>query len=106
MRGAKVYAVGNPMGVLYSSITDGIVSSTQRNYHEHVEIGDEKPIPTMQISASIVGGNSGGAVYDAKGHQAGIVVRGYTRGALGFAVPLAQIKEFLTKNKFDLGCQD
>lgn len=98
-RGDVVYAVGNSYGILYSSVTSGIVSSVQRSYRD---IGltrgttDNGEHGFIQHSAPIVGGNSGGAVYNGKGEFAGVNVRG---GATGFslAVPLADVKKLLRR---------
>jgi serine protease Do len=99
VRGDKVYVVGNPIGILYSSVTDGIVSSMQRNYAEHIDMGNETNVPTMQVSAGITGGNSGGAVFNDKGQSMGVVIRGYRNTAASFAVPLGEITKFLTELK-------
>lgn len=100
-----VTIVGNPMGVLYSSVTTGIVSSTQRDYGL-VGYSANPEQPLMQISGGIVGGNSGGAVYDSDGLVVGVSVLGHrVNEVLGFAVPASVINSFLIENKIDVGCQ-
>lgn len=99
VRGEKVYAVGNPMGILYSSVTQGIVSSNQRTYGT-IGVSTGKDLPLVQFSSGIIGGNSGGAMYNDKGELAGIPVRGNRANEiLGFAVPLEQITKFLKDKK-------
>jgi S1-C subfamily serine protease len=96
-RGETAYAVGNPMGVLYSSVTKGIVSSTQRSY-DMFGIDDQGDNALLQISSGIIGGNSGGAVYNSDGRLIGVPVRGHrTNEIIGLAAPLTNIKKFLTR---------
>jgi S1-C subfamily serine protease len=98
-RGERVYVVGNPAAVLYASVVVGIVSSVQRTYGL---LGiDEAPHERlMQISAGVIGGNSGGSVYNSAGELVGVPVRGSrVNEILGFAVPLDVIKAFLSKNR-------
>lgn len=103
VRGEAAYIVGNPAGVLYSSVAVGVVSSLQRTYGE-LGISDLGGGPTgsgplMQVSAGIIGGNSGGAVYNDAGELIGVPVVGHrTNEVIGFAVPLAEIKAFLKAN--------
>lgn len=100
-RGEAVFIVGNPTGVLYSSVVTGIVSSVQRTY-ETIRYGDggSQQQPLMQVSAGVIGGNSGGAVYDGNGRLIGVpVIASKMNEILAFAVPLSAIKEFLTGNK-------
>lgn len=95
-RGDDVYAVGNSYGVMYASLTKGIVSSTDRNYRMfHIDQGDHG---LTQFSAQIVGGNSGGALYDSSGELIGVNVRGGATG-FGLAVPLGDIKKFLMRRE-------
>lgn len=101
----RVYIVGNPTGVLYSSVTTGIVSSIQRDYDllsfQNNDAADGKK-PLMQISGGIVGGNSGGAIYNVRGEMIGVPVLGHrTNEVLGFAVPLESIKSFLKLHKLE-----
>lgn len=97
VRGATAYVVGNPMGILYSSVTKGIVSSLQRDY-AMLNMGDKEPL--MQVSGGVVGGNSGGAVYSDSGELIGVPVLGHrVNEVIAFAVPLNSIKDFLSANK-------
>jgi putative serine protease PepD len=66
--GQVVLAMGNPLG-LRSSVTEGIVSSLNRNVEEssRVELSS-----LIQTSAEINPGNSGGALVDLSGRVIGI----------------------------------
>lgn len=97
VRGQTVYAVGNPKGFLYASVTRGIVSSVQRTY-PMFGIADQADNQLTQISAPIVGGNSGGALYNDKGEFVGVPIMGYPQNeSVGFAVPLVDVKRFLRR---------
>ena len=84
--GQTVYAVGNPLGELVYTMTDGIVSARDR------EVSVEgKIINTFQFSAAVNSGNSGGPLYDAYGEVIGIVTAKPMRASvegIGFAIPI------------------
>jgi S1-C subfamily serine protease len=100
VRGDQVFVVGNPKGILYSSVTKGIVSSLQRDYSTlrlESDEPDNATQPLMQISGGVIGGNSGGSVYNNNGELIGVPVLAYeVHETLGFAVPLNAIKSFLS----------
>lgn len=97
VRGDVAIVVGNPMGILYSSVTKGIVSATDRNY-PMLGIEDQGDNALVQISSGVIGGNSGGAVYNADGKFVGVPVRASrVNEILGFSVPLDAIKKFLRR---------
>ncbi len=99
-RGEKVYVVGNPAG-LYTTVHVGIVSSVERSYGL-IEFGDQTRERLMQVSAGIIGGNSGGAVYNADGELVGVpVIASRMNEILGFVVPLDVIKTFLKANRLE-----
>ncbi len=96
-----VYAVGNSLGVLYASATEGIVASLSRNYIM-LGIDDHGEHRLLQSTAPIGGGNSGGALYNDKGELVGVNVRGYQAVApLALSVPLSDIKVFLKREGLD-----
>ena len=66
--GDMVLAMGNPLG-LQSSVTQGIVSSLDRNVAESQEV---ELSALIQTSAEINPGNSGGALVDLSGRVIGI----------------------------------
>lgn len=99
-RGDKVYVVGNPAG-LYTTVHAGIVSSIERSYGL-IDFGDQTRERLMQVSAGIIGGNSGGAVYNADGELVGVpVIASRMNEVLGFVVPLDVIKAFLKAHQLD-----
>lgn len=103
VRGDTVYVVGNPMGRLYSSVVKGIVSSVERAYGM-LQVGeaDRAKQPLTQISAGVVGGNSGGAVYNDMGRMVGVPVLAHrSNEIIGFSVPLDVIKAFLKDHGID-----
>lgn len=88
--GAVVIAVGNPMGTLGGTVTDGIVSALNRDIS--VE-GNEMTL--MQTSAAISPGNSGGGLFNTNGELIGIVNAKYSdedAEGLGFAIPVNTMK--------------
>lgn len=97
--GDTVYAIGNPMGYLYGTMTDGIVSAVT----ERVEDLDY-PGRLIQTTAALNSGNSGGALVDAYGRVVGITsakitgIRGniVTEG-LGLAIPITDVHGYLTR---------
>ena len=94
--GDIVFAIGNPLG-LQSSVTQGIVSSLNRNVGEGngVTLSD-----VIQTSAEINPGNSGGALVDLSGNVVGIPTLaaldpefGNAQAVgIGFAIPSDTVK--------------
>ena len=100
-RGSPVYVVGNPYGVLYSTLHKGIVSSDNRNY-PMLGIDDQGDNRLMQVSAGIIGGNSGGSVYNENGEFIGVPVRASRiNETMGFAVPLEDVRRILRRQGMD-----
>lgn len=84
--GQRVYTVGNPFGELVFAMTDGIVSALDR-----VVTFESKKVNTLQFSAAVNPGNSGGPVYDTNGEVIGIVSAKYISNnieGIGFAIPI------------------
>lgn len=83
--GQVVVAIGNPLGELGGTVTDGIISALDRE----VEIDGEK-YRLLQTNAAINPGNSGGGLFDTAGNLIGIVnakSSGTDIEGLGFAIP-------------------
>ena len=83
--GDLVVAIGNPLGTLSGTATEGIVSALERE----ITI-DGKQMTLIQTSASINPGNSGGGLFDQYGNLIGLVVAkssGSDVEGLGFAIP-------------------
>lgn len=94
MRGEKVYVVGNP-AMNYGSVVEGIVSSVNRTF-EFSWTKNEK-LAIIQFSGGIVGGNSGGALYNAKGEVIGVPIA-MQASSVGFATPVTVVKKFMRDN--------
>lgn len=90
--GETVYAVGNPLGELTYTMTEGIVSATDRVITTSDSTTNSSSSMNMfQISAAVNAGNSGGPVYNSNGEVIGIVTAKYSDSGvegLGFAIPI------------------
>ncbi len=90
--GESVYVVGNPLGELQYTMTDGIVSALDREISSTDKTtGVTTTINMFQISAAINSGNSGGPVYNSRGEVIGIATAKYSDTGvegLGFAIPI------------------
>ena len=88
-------AIGNPLG-LDSTVTEGIVSATQRTVAESTAV----VLHVLQTSAPINPGNSGGALVDVDGRLIGVPTLaakdpdfGLSQaGGIGFAIPSNTVK--------------
>ena len=90
--GDQVIAIGNPLGSLGGTVTDGIISALDRN----VKI-DNVSMVLLQHNAAINPGNSGGGLFDAMGNLIGIVnAKTFKTGieGLGFAIPINIAHDF------------
>ena len=88
--GDAVVAIGNPLGTLSGTATEGIVSALEREITL-----DGKQMTLIQTSASINPGNSGGGLFDQYGNLIGIVVAkssGSDVEGLGFAIPCDKVE--------------
>lgn len=91
--GDEVHAVGNPLGELDFTMTNGHVSALDR-----VITTDEttEAINMFQIDAAVNSGNSGGPIYDALGRVVGVVTAKYSQSGvegIGFAIPVNDAKK-------------
>ena len=99
--GDHVLAIGNPLGELTFSMSEGIASSVNRAINV-----DGTPFNMIQVTASINPGNSGGPLLNSYGEVIGIVSAKYSSYAsesvegLGFAIPIndvvAMIEDIMT----------
>ena len=97
--GEPVYAIGNPLGELTYSFTDGMVSALDRI----ISTGEGATLNMLQTNCAINPGNSGGPLFDQYGQVIGITTAKYTQSqsgvsaeALGFAIPINDVKDILT----------
>ena len=84
--GELAVAVGNPLGKLGGSVTEGIISALSRN----IEI-DGHMMTLLQTSAAVNPGNSGGGLFNCHGELIGVVnakSSGSDIEGIGFAIPV------------------
>ena len=91
--GEAIAAIGNPLGELTFSMSEGIVSCLNREINV-----DGTPFNMIQITAPVNGGNSGGPLFNTYGEVVGIVSAKYTASSngtaaegLGFAIPIDDV---------------
>jgi serine protease Do len=85
--GERVVAIGNPLGTLGGTVTDGIVSATERN----IVTNDGTKMTLLQTNAAINSGNSGGGLFNLDGKLIGVVNAKYASAGvegLAFAIPI------------------
>ena len=88
--GETVYAIGNSLGFLGGSLSEGIVSTSKRDFDGQTYI---------QTTASVTHGNSGGPLIDSYGKVIGIVSAGFGDGLdLNLAIPIAKVNTISTSN--------
>lgn len=99
--GQLAVVIGNPLGKLGGTVTDGIISALDRE----IKI-DGKTMTLLQTSAAINPGNSGGGLYDGEGNLVGIVVAksvytssGTAVEGIGYAIPIDNILDVLSDLK-------
>lgn len=93
--GQRVVAIGNPLGTLGGTVTEGIISALDRE----IEIEGQK-YTLLQTNAAINPGNSGGALFNADGSLIGIVNAKSTGDdveGLGFAIPIDRAMDIAQK---------
>ena len=106
--GESVYAIGNPLGELTFTFTDGMVSALDRLITTTGTDPDTQQkvaitLNVLQTNCAINPGNSGGPLFDSYGNVVGIVSAKYTESTsgvsaegLGFALPINDVKEILS----------
>ncbi len=93
--GDEILVIGNALGELSYTFTDGMVSYLNRAIT--TENGDV--INMYQTNAAINEGNSGGPVYDMQGRAVGIASAKYESSSiegLGFFIPLNDVKSMIS----------
>ena len=89
--GQTAVAIGNPLGQLGGTVTDGIISALDRDITMEGET-----MTLLQTNAAINPGNSGGGLFDNQGQLIGLVVSktaGSDIEGLGFAIPSNTVKK-------------
>ena len=88
--GETAVAIGNPLGQLGGTVTDGIISALDRE----IEI-DGQVMTLLQTNATINPGNSGGGLFNSRAELVGIVnakSSGSDVEGLGFAIPVNTVQ--------------
>ncbi len=97
--GDEVLAIGNPLGELTFSLSEGIVSCLDRKINV-----DGTPLNMIQITAAVNSGNSGGPLFNLYGEVVGIVSAKYSSSSsyseasvegLGFAIPIDDVLGYI-----------
>jgi serine protease Do len=93
--GQEVIAIGNPLGQLGGTVTNGIVSALERE----LKIDGEN-MTLLQTNAAVNPGNSGGGLFNMRGELIGVVnakSSGDDVEGLGFAIPINTVHEIITE---------
>ncbi|MFA5449169.1 MAG: trypsin-like peptidase domain-containing protein [Clostridia bacterium] len=88
--GEQVVAIGNPLGSLGGTVTDGIISALGRE----ITVEDDT-LMLLQTNAAINPGNSGGGLFNMYGDLIGIITaksQGTGIEGIGFAIPSDTVK--------------
>ena len=92
--GDYVVAIGNPLGELGGTVTDGIISALARK----VTIEDTQ-MTLLQTNAQVNPGNSGGGLFNANGELVGIVNAKQSATeveGIAFAIPINNVLDILS----------
>ncbi|MBQ4104826.1 MAG: trypsin-like peptidase domain-containing protein [Clostridia bacterium] len=109
--GERTVAIGNPLGQLGGSVTEGIISALDRDV-----LVDGQTMNLLQTDTAINPGNSGGGLFDSYGNLIGVVVAkssGSEVEGLGFAIPvndvvdvISDLKEYgYVRGRIDIGME-
>lgn len=93
--GEDAIAIGNPLGELGGTVTNGIISALDREI-----VIDGETMTLLQTNAAINPGNSGGGLFNSKGELVGIVnakSAGEDVEGLGFAIPIDIARPVITE---------
>ena len=105
--GESVYTIGNPLGELTYSLSNGLVSALDRlittsSTNQTTGQKETTTLNVLQTNCAINPGNSGGPLFDSYGNVVGIVTAKYTETSsgvsaegLGFALPINDVKEII-----------
>jgi len=98
--GDDVLTIGNPLGELTFSMSEGIVSCLNREINL-----DGTPFNMIQVTAAVNSGNSGGPLFNCYGEVVGIVSAKYSSNSyssssasvegLGFAIPIDDVRTMI-----------
>ena len=106
--GETVYTIGNPLGELTYSLSNGLVSALDRlittsSTDQSTGQTETTTLNVLQTNCDINPGNSGGPLFDSYGNVVGIVTAKYTQTSsgvsaegLGFALPINDVKDIIS----------
>lgn len=89
--GDVAIVIGNPLGRLQGTVTQGIISALDRE----IKFSDGTKLNLMQTDAAVNSGNSGGAMLSNRGELIGVIVAKTKASGvegLGYAIPVNDIK--------------
>lgn len=97
--GDPVVAIGNPLGELTFSLTQGAISALDRE----ITLSGGTTMNLMQTDCAINSGNSGGALFNLYGEVVGITNAKYSSNAMseasidniGFAIPINSVRSIV-----------
>lgn len=98
--GDPAYAIGNPIGYLYGSMSEGIIS-----YLDRAQTVGEHEMTLIQTTAVLNSGNSGGPLVNEYGQVIGVAVAkisGSVSGSapvegVGFAIPISMVRPYINR---------
>ena len=91
--GEDAIVIGNPLGSLGGTVTNGIISALEREVNV-----EGKAMSLLQTNAAVNPGNSGGGVFNGRGELVGIVNAksfGQDIEGIGFAIPVNIVKSIV-----------
>ena len=97
-------AIGNPLGELTYSLTDGLISALDRLITTSAPTAtDSTTMNMLQTNCAINPGNSGGPLFNSYGEVIGITTAKYSTSSsgtnvegLGFAIPINDVKDIIS----------
>lgn len=107
--GEPAMAIGSPLGSVYAnSVTQGIVSATDRRIVNKNQSGDTVNINAIQTDAAINPGNSGGPLINVAGQVIGInsikisqAASGVSAEGMGFSIPSNDVVSIISQLEKD-----
>jgi len=99
--GMSVFAIGNPLGILGTSVTYGGISAVDRQVpiSDSAVEGGYRYMYLIQHDASVNSGNSGGGLFDYYGNLLGIVnakIAATGVEGLGYAIPIDRVQSVIS----------
>ena len=89
--GELAVVIGNPLGELGGTVTEGIISALDREI-----VVEGETMYLLQTSAAVNPGNSGGGLFNSRGQLVGLINAksgGFNIEGLGFAIPVNTVQE-------------